>query len=268
MSDCEQPTPLEQIKSLYTELAREPDKDFGWEKGKVNAKALGYESEWLTVLPDAVWESCAAVGNPFSIGKILPGQTVVDLGCGAGTDVCVAALLVQDHGKVIGIDCTPAMVEKARTNAKLSGFSHVVVHEADIAKLPLQDNCADVVISNGAINLSIDKISVLKEALRILRPGGQLQLADMIRDNVKNELAETKNDLWANCVLGTLTIECFAQLVEEAGFEQVSFVSKTDYKTAENTVGGMFIAKKSLANSGYCLGKGLCSQPDKPDLCF
>ncbi len=247
MNNCGSRTPLEQIKSLYTELANEPDNDFGWEKGKANAKALGYDSEWLTVLPDAVWESCAAVGNPFSIAPILPGQTVVDLGCGAGADVCVAALLVQDHGKVIGIDCTPAMVEKTRTNAKLSGFSHVEVREADIAKLPLPDNCANVVISNGAINLSMNKSSVLKEALRILRPGGLLQLADMIRENSEDELAESESDSWANCVLGTQTTDCFIQVIEEAGFQQVLLVSKTHYKTAENTMGGLFLAKKAIS---------------------
>lgn len=185
------------------------------------------------------------MGNPFSIAPILPEQTVVDLGCGAGADVCVAALLVQDQGQVIGIDCTPAMVEKTKKNAELSGFSHVVTHEADITKLPLPDNCADVVISNGAINLSMDKINVLKEALRILRPGGRLQLADMIRENVEDELAETQNDSWANCVLGTLATDCFIQLIEEAGFQQVTLVSKTHYKTAENTMGGLFRARKA-----------------------
>lgn len=176
MSKCASSNPLEQIKTLYTELANEPDKDFGWQKGKANAQALGYEPGWLETLPTAVWESCAAVGNPFSIGQILPGHTVVDLGCGGGADVCVAALLTQGRGKVIGVDCTPAMVAKTRHNATLCGFTHVDVYEADIAKLPLPDNCADVVISNGAINLSLNKTQVLSEVRRILRPGGDYKL--------------------------------------------------------------------------------------------
>ena len=183
MNKCVPSNPLEQIKTLYTVLANEPDKDFGWRKGKTNAQAMGYERSWLDTLPSPVWESCAAVGNPFSVDQILPGQTVVDLGCGAGADVCVAALLTQAGGRVIGIDCTPAMVAKTRCNASLCGFAHVDVYEADIARLPLPDNCADVVISNGAINLSPNKTQVLREALRILRPGGRLQVADMIREN-------------------------------------------------------------------------------------
>jgi len=244
MSKCEQLSPLENIKLLYTELANTPDKDFGWEKGKANAQALGYKESWLETLPETVWESCAAVGNPFSISPILPGQTVVDLGCGAGTDVCVAALLVQNHGRVIGIDCTPAMVEKTRKNAELSSFAHVEAHEADIAKLPLADNCADVVISNGAINLSTNKTDVIKEALRILRPGGQLQIADMIREAGQDKPEDNHDASWADCVLGTLEADCFIQLIEDAGFRQVTLVSKTSYKTAGNTIGALFAAKK------------------------
>lgn len=244
MSKCEHSSPLDQIITLYTELANESDKDFGWEKGKANAQTLGYEQSWLETLPDTVWESCAAVGNPFSIGRILPGQTVVDLGCGAGADVCVAALLIQDQGRVIGIDCTPAMVEKTRNNAKLSGFTCVEAHEADIANLPLPDNCTDVVISNGAINLSLNKTQVLSEALRILRPGGRLQLADMIREDTEDKSEGDHHESWADCVLGTLETECFIRLIEEAGFQQVTLVSKTSYKTAENTVGALFRAIK------------------------
>ncbi|MBI1425744.1 MAG: methyltransferase domain-containing protein [Gammaproteobacteria bacterium] len=244
MSKCDCSNPLEQIKALYTELANEPDKDFGWQKGKTNALALGYEPGWLETLPMNVWESCAAVGNPFSIGQILPGQTVVDLGCGAGTDVCVAALLTQDGGKVIGIDCTPAMVAKTRHNASLCGFTHVDVYEADIAKLPIPDNCADVVISNGAINLSVNKSQVLSEARRILRPRGRLQIADMIREDTEDGSTADTNDSWADCVLGTLEADCFLRLIEEAGFQQVSLVSKTGYKTSENTVGALIRAIK------------------------
>lgn len=232
------------IKLLYTELANEPDKDFGWAKGKTNVQALGYQADWLEILPDIVWESCAAVGNPFSIDKILPGQTVVDLGCGAGTDVCVAALLVQDHGQVIGIDCTPAMVEKTRKNAALSGFTHVTVHEASIEKLPVVNNCADVVISNAVINLSTDKSEVLKEALRILRPGGKLLIADMVREISEDKFGDGQEESWANCVQGALQAGRFVQLIEEAGFQQVALVAKTEYKTASNTTGALFRASK------------------------
>jgi arsenite methyltransferase len=115
-------SPDEQIRVLYTDLALHPERDFGWGKGVDNARALGYDPAWLARLPLAVWESSAAVGNPFSIGPIHPGEMVVDLGCGAGADVCVAALLVGSRGRVIGVDVTSAMVEKARANITLAGL--------------------------------------------------------------------------------------------------------------------------------------------------
>jgi ubiquinone/menaquinone biosynthesis C-methylase UbiE len=161
---------FEQIRALYNDLALHPEKDFGWARGKENARALGYDKTWLERLPAAVWESSAAVGNPFAIGPIYPGETVIDLGCGAGADVCVTSLLVGPSGRVIGVDLTPAMVEKARANTRLAGFSNVEIIEADIADIPAPDAFADVVLSNGAINLSPHKPCVLKEAFRVLKP--------------------------------------------------------------------------------------------------
>ena len=120
------------------------------------------------------------------------------------------------------------------------------VYEADIAKLPLPDNCADVVISNGSINLSLNKVQVLSEARRILRPGGRLQIADMIREHTEDGPEEDRNDSWADCVLGTLEAECFIRLIEETGFQQVTPVSKTGYKTSRNTIGALFRAMKRV----------------------
>jgi len=115
MSQCasgnsEQETELAQIQSLYTGLARRPEQDFGWDHGKENARSLGYDQVWLDALPDAVWASCAAVDNPFSLGFVKPGETVIDMGCGSGADVCIAALLVGKQGRITGIDSTAAMV--------------------------------------------------------------------------------------------------------------------------------------------------------------
>lgn len=161
MSDCdsqnENLNTRAKLLALYTRLANDPDSDFGWGHGKENARALGYADEWLSRLPECVWESAAAVGNPFSLGAINLGETVVDVGCGAGTDACVAALLVGSDGSVFGIDCTPAMIDKATRNAAASGLTNVFFHEAEMAELPLPDACADVVISNGAINLAENK---------------------------------------------------------------------------------------------------------------
>jgi arsenite methyltransferase len=236
----------EQIQALYTELAETPDKDFGWGKGKENARSLGYADEWLRTMPDVVWESAAAVGNPFSVSPIQKGQTVIDLGCGAGADACVAALLVGAEGRVTGIDCTPAMVGKARRNAAASGFANLEFYEADMTSLPVADMSADIVISNGAINLSADKERVLAEAYRILRPGGRLQIADMVKDPSVGEGACCSGDeSWADCVSGTLDPETFMGLMEQAGFSNVRLIAYTGYRTARQTVGALFFGKKA-----------------------
>ena len=116
---------FKQIRALYSELALHPEKDFGWGKGKENARALGYNHDWLERLPDTVWKSSSAVGNPFACGPIHFGETVIDLGCGAGANVNVAALLVSPGGSVIGVDVTPAMVRKARANTVRAGLANV-----------------------------------------------------------------------------------------------------------------------------------------------
>ena len=147
-------TAAESIRALYSELALHPRQEFGWGKGKENARRLGYDKRWLDTIPEPVWESAASVGNPFGLGPIAPGMTVVDLGCGAGADLCIAARLVGAHGRAIGIDLTPAMAAKAQASARLMGLGNVAVHSGDMTAVPLEDGAADRVISNGAINLS------------------------------------------------------------------------------------------------------------------
>ncbi len=240
-------SPEGQIRRLYARLALHPQHDFGWRKGKVNATQLGYDERMLDQIPDVVWESSAAVGNPFSAGPINKGETVVDLGCGAGTDLCVSALLVGDTGKVIGIDVTPEMVDKARSNIALMGFSYAQVVLGDFLQLPLDESTADVVISNGAINLSPKQACVFREIFRVLKPQGRLYLADMIRlDSPKSSSGQSHDsaDSWANCVAGTLTRPCLEKLVRDAGFYDVAFVKMTGYHTAPETEGAIFRATK------------------------
>lgn len=242
-TDCTAGDLLEQVRQLYTELAIHPEQDFGWGKGKDNARALGYAREWLDSLPDIVWESAAAVGNPFGLGPIHPGETVVDLGCGAGADVCIAALLVGKNGKALGIDCTPAMIEKAIDNAAASGLPHAKFHEAEMTALPLSDCIADVVISNGAINLAAKKEAVLAEAFRVLRPGGRLQIADMVRDtSATSACCCSGQESWADCVSGTIEPDKFLSLLARAGFINVELGGFTEYRTAVNTRGALFRA--------------------------
>ena len=207
-------SPTEGIQVLYTELALHPWKDFGWGKGKENARNLGYDAGWLNGLPDVVWESAAAVGNPFSLGSIMFDETVVDLGCGAGADLCIAASLIGDRGRAIGIDITPAMVYRAEENARLLRLRNVEIYVADITAVPLEDACADVVISNGAINLSPHKPCVFKEVFRILRPGGRFQFADMVRDCAA---ATPSCGSWADCVSGTVEPAAVSRHAQRGG---------------------------------------------------
>jgi arsenite methyltransferase len=239
--------PENQIKRLYSQLALKPEQDFGWQKGKENAKQLGYDERMLDQIPDIVWESSAAVGNPFSAGPINKGETVVDMGCGAGADLCVAALLVGDTGKVIGIDVTPEMVEKARNNVALMGFTHAKVELGDFLKLPLEESTADVAISNGAINLSPRQACVFQEIFRVLKPNGRLYLADMIRlDSSASSSCHTDNsaDSWANCVAGTLSKACLEKLISDTGFQDVTIIKTTGYHTSPETEGAIFRATK------------------------
>ena len=233
------------LLELYTCLANEPDSDFGWASGKENARALGYDSNGLNTLPECVWESAAAVGNPFSLGPIHAGETVVDVGCGAGADACVAALLVGKEGNVFGIDCTPAMIDKAIQNARVSGLTNTSFHQAEMTALPLPGAYADVVISNGAVNLAEDKTAVLREVFRVLRPGGRLQIADMVQVSAADKPAccSSKNS-WADCISGTVKPNEFLSIMESTGFLDVQLVNFTSYKTAASTAGALIKAVK------------------------
>jgi SAM-dependent methyltransferase len=236
--------PSIEIVRLYTELALHPEKDFGWGKGEENARKLGYDERWLDRLSASVWECTCAVGNPFCLGPITSGETVVDLGCGAGADLCIAAFLVGERGQVVGIDITPAMVAKAEKAARDLGLTNVDVRIGDIAALPFGSARTDVVISNGAINLSSHKPCVFQEVFRILRPGGRFQFADMVRDSAVDA---PSSGSWADCVAGTVEPKRYLDMLVAAGFRDVEMVSITGYRTAPTTIGATFRAVKPLS---------------------
>ena len=232
------------IIELYTDLATNPDKDFGWKKGLNNALSHNYKEEWIERIPEEIWKYCAAVGNPFESCVINDEGSILDLGCGAGVDLCVASLLVGEKGSVIGIDITPAMVEKAQFHAALANFSNITVKEGSFERLPVDDECIDVVISNGAINLVSSKENVFAEVFRVLRHGGYLTFADMIKDEDHLENRACTKESWADCVAGTLKSNQIIQMLKEAGFNEAKLLSTNHYKTSESTIGATFIAKK------------------------
>ena len=233
-----------QIIELYSDLALNPHKDFGWDKGIENARSHGYKEEWIEQLPASLWDYCAAVGNPFGIGEFFEGATVLDLGCGAGVDICVAALLVGESGKVIGVDITPLMVETARRHAKEAGLQNVHVVEATLEALPFENASVDIIISNGAINLTHSKEKVFAEAFRVLRPGGKLYFADMIDISqgtcATSCCSQNPSGDWANCVEGTLSKESLIEIMSESGFVNVECTGNQSLYDSTHHCGGDF----------------------------
>jgi len=185
----------DEIQKTYTDVSTEPEQGFIFPTGRAWAEDLGYPSE-LARVPEDSARSFAGVANPFSLGRIEPGQVVLDLGCGAGTDLLVAAQMVGPEGRAIGVDMTPAMLERARQSAAAMGLANVELHESLIESLPLSDESVDVVISNGVIDLVPDKDAVFSELDRVLRPGGRLQLADVVIHTEVSEDARERIDLW------------------------------------------------------------------------
>ena len=185
----------DEIQKTYTDVSTAPERAFIFPTGRAWAEDLDYPSE-LARVPEETARSFAGVANPFSLGRIERGQVVLDLGCGAGTDLLVAAQMVGPEGRAIGIDMTPAMLDRARFSAEAMGLANVELHESLIESLPLPNESVDVVISNGVIDLVPDKDAVFSELDRVLRPGGRLQLADVVIHTEVSEDARERIDLW------------------------------------------------------------------------
>jgi arsenite methyltransferase len=185
-----------EIEKTYTEVSTEPGKDFIFPTGRAWAEDLGYPQPELSRVPDATVESFAGVANPFLLGRIEEGASVVDLGCGAGTDLLIAAQMVGPAGAVVGVDMTRSMLERAGQSAREMGLANVELHESLVELLPLEGESVDVVISNGVIDLVPDKEAVFAEIDRVLRPGGRLQIADVIIHTDVSEDARDRIDLW------------------------------------------------------------------------
>lgn len=184
------------IQAEYAEVAAAPDQGFHFHTGRPLARMLDYDPAETEHLPDSVIESFAGVGNPFLFGRLQTGETVVEVGSGGGFDAVLAAQQVGPTGRVIGVDMTPEMLAKARANAATLGLAHLELREGFIEQLPVADDTADVVISNGVINLSPAKEQVFAELFRVLKPGGRLQIADIIVEKPVPEGAKESIELW------------------------------------------------------------------------
>jgi arsenite methyltransferase len=194
--DVDTDTLRKAIQDEYKEVAEDPGKGFHFHTGRRLTKIVGYKDAWLEGVPESAIESFAGTGNPFAMGELSSGEKVVDIGSGGGIDSLVAARMVGPEGEVVGLDMTPAMLDKARAAAEESGVGNVEFREAFMEQVPVADGWADVVISNGVFNLTPDKPRTLSEMFRVLRPGGRLQIADIMVDREVSAEAKKRIDLW------------------------------------------------------------------------
>jgi len=186
----------EQVRAKYREVATDPHASYHFHTGRMLAARLGYDATIVDVLPDRAVESFAGVGNPFSLRTLATGERVVDVGSGAGFDSFVAAHQVGTNGSVVGVDMTPEMLDKSTTTADVLGLQNVEFRKGLLEAMPVEDGWADVVISNGVINLCPDKRAAFSEIRRVLRPGGCLQFADIANGQPVPPEALRDIDLW------------------------------------------------------------------------
>lgn len=216
------------IRAEYAAVAEHPDQGFHFHTGARLAALLGYPEAWIAELPRSAVDSMAGTGNPFALGEVVPGERVVDCGSGAGADSLIAARLVGPSGAVIGIDMTAQMLARARHGAAELGLANVEFREGQLEALPIEDGWADVVISNGVLNLVPDKAAALAEMYRVLRPGGRLQIADIMLGRPVPDDSKGDVTLWTGCIAGGLLGWELETFVAAAGFIEVELVPGHD----------------------------------------
>ena len=217
------------VKEMYGQVAREEATELHFEVGRHLAEHLGYPRELLDAIPGEALASFAGVGYHLDLAALVPGETVLDLGSGSGTDVFCAALQVGPSGTVVGVDFTHQQLAKAARLRDRDGFVQIRFVEASIDKLPFDDATFDAVISNGVINLSVFKSRVFTEAARVLRPGGRLALADIVSGKPLKEKTRRNVDLWAACIAGAIPRSSYTETIEAAGLG-IEHVRRNDYR--------------------------------------
>ena len=217
-----------EVRVKYAEVAVNPDGAFHFHTGRRLAEKLGYQSDLLAALPDEAVASFAGVDNPFAAAPIPSGRRVVDLGSGGGFDCFFASRLVGPEGHVVGVDMTPAMLDRSRRVAAQLGLSNVEFREGILEDLPIDDGWADAIISNGVLNLVADKARVFAEAYRALRAGGVLQFADIAVGREVPYAAKCDIELWTDCIAGGQSVDEWCELITGAGFVDLAVGLATD----------------------------------------
>jgi SAM-dependent methyltransferase len=214
------------VKDMYRDVAR-GDAELHFEIGRALAEHLGYDPSLLDAVPADAVASFAGVGHHLDLAALKPGEHVLDLGSGSGTDILCSAVLVGEHGRVVGVDMTDAQLAKARRLAE--GFPQVELVESRIEALPFEDASFDVVISNGVINLSLLKGRVFAEAARVLKPGGRLAISDIVSGRALKERTRRNVELWAACIAGAIPRTHYVEAIEANGLELQEILTN-DYR--------------------------------------
>jgi arsenite methyltransferase len=229
------------VRNRYAGIARQgnsccgPNASYGDATAELAARSIGYSEEEVTSVPEGS-NLGLGCGNPVAQASLKAGETVLDLGSGAGFDCFLAARGVGPGGRVIGVDMTPEMVEKARGNARRAGFENIEFRLGEIERLPVADGSVDAVISNCVINLSPAKEQVFSEAFRVLRPGGRLMVSDIVLSRELPESVAASLTAYAGCIAGAIRKEEYLRMIEEAGFRDVRIVTENRFEIPENEV--------------------------------
>jgi SAM-dependent methyltransferase len=222
----------------------------GTDQAKNISKKVGYSDAEINAVPEGA-NLGFGCGNPVAIASLKEGDVVLDLGSGAGFDAFLAAQRVGETGRVIGVDMTPEMLEKARTNAERGGYNNVEFRYGEIEKLPVEDSSIDVIISNCVINLSPDKESVFKESFRVLKPGGRLMVSDLVLAKDLPEAIKESVEAYVGCLAGAIKKDEYLKFITMAGFQDIKVISESSYpvdamfdnlKGAENTIASIKVS--------------------------
>jgi arsenite methyltransferase len=222
-----------EVKAMYRHVARDEAPELHFEIGRDLAEHLGYPPELLDRIPAEAVASFAGTGHHLDLAAVRPGEWVLDLGSGSGTDVFCAALLTGPAGRAIGVDFTDAQLEKASRLRSRAGLSQAVFVDARIEELPFTDARFDVVMSNGVINLAPHKGLVFAEAARVLKPGGRLAITDIVSGRELKERTRRNVELWAACIAGAIPRDSYVQAIEAQGFE-IQEIRRNDYRFASD----------------------------------
>lgn len=209
------------------------------------SKAVGYSDKEMGIVPKGA-NLGLGCGNPVAIASLKEGEIVLDLGSGAGFDAFLAAAKVGRNGKVIGVDMTPEMINRASENARRGKYSNVEFKLGDIENLPVDDNFVDVVISNCVINLSPDKEGVFKEAFRVLKPGGRIMVSDLVLIKDLPDEIKRSAEAYVGCIAGAVRKEDYIKYIKEAGFQKIKIISQDDYPV-ESGIGASVVASVKIS---------------------